>query len=234
MPSGNKAWLRKRKPRGVRPVRRLLILCEDTKSSRDYLGQFPFDPAQVQIECVGTGMNTDSLMLEAIRRKTAAEEARDPYEAVWVVFDKDDFPLKNFNRAFDLAAKHPTIHPCWSNECFELWHLLHFKLRTTAIGRKEISKELGALLKKPCDKADKAIFAILQPNLDKAIRNAQHLEYENGQRNEPQRNPSTRAHRLVIELLKHDPGNQATTKRLAAAPILAARGKPATRRRRIK
>lgn len=192
----------------VRLVRRLLILCEDAKSSRDYLGQFPFDQSQVWIECVGTGMNTDSLMLEAIRRQTAAEDAKQPYEAIWVVFDRDDFPLENFNRAFELALKHPTIHPCWSNECFELWYLLHFKLRTTAIGRKEIWRELGKHLGKSYDKADGGIFAILKPKLANALQNARRLDYENAELKQTRRNPSTLAHRLVLELIKHDPAKQ--------------------------
>ena len=48
-------------------------------------------------------------MEEAISRKEAAENAKAPYEAIWVVFDKDSFALQNFNRAFDLARAHPTI-----------------------------------------------------------------------------------------------------------------------------
>ncbi len=73
MTPGTESWNRGQKKPGNRPLRRLLILCEDTKSSRDYLSQFPFDQAQVAIECVGTGMNTDSLMEEAIRRKKKAD-----------------------------------------------------------------------------------------------------------------------------------------------------------------
>jgi RloB-like protein len=142
MRPGTEQWNRGQKQRRVRTLRRLLILCEDTKSSRDYLEQFPFDPAQVEIECVGTGQNTDTLMEEAIRRKRAADDAKAPYEGIWVVFDKDDFPLGNFNRAFDLAKSQSTIRACWSNECVELWYLLHFTLRTTSIGRKEIWREL--------------------------------------------------------------------------------------------
>jgi len=208
MPPGNKRWERGQKQAQKRLLRRLLIICEDTKSTRLYLKKFPFDPNQVQIECVGTGMNTDSLMEEAIRRKEAAETAKAPYEAVWVVFDKDDFPLQNFNRAFDLARAHPTIHACWSNECFELWYLLHFCLRNTEIGRADIWKEISKLLKQKYDKASDQVFEMLKPKLDDAVRNAGRLAFENAQLGEPRRNPSTYAHELIKVLLRFDPEKQ--------------------------
>ena len=58
----NKAHTRGRKTAQTRPLRRILILCEDTKSSRDYLAAFPHDRELVEIEFIGTGRNTDSLM----------------------------------------------------------------------------------------------------------------------------------------------------------------------------
>lgn len=103
MPPATSRWNKGRKLRPPRALRRLLIVCEDTKSSRLYLERFPFDPNQVEIECIGTGKNTDTLMEEAIQRKERAERAKSPFEQIWVVFDRDSFPLQNFNRAFDLA-----------------------------------------------------------------------------------------------------------------------------------
>lgn len=66
--SRNRGRDKGRKPRRKLEVRRILILCEDTKSSRDYFASFPHDKNQVEIECVGTGMNTDSLMEYADRK----------------------------------------------------------------------------------------------------------------------------------------------------------------------
>ncbi|MBE7502033.1 MAG: RloB domain-containing protein [Verrucomicrobiales bacterium] len=153
MPPANRQWDRGRKPPARRPLRRILILCEDTKSSRDYLDQFPRDRRQVQIECIGTGMNTASLMEEALDRKRRAEYAHAPYEAIWVVFDKDDFSLQSFNRAFDLARPHPAVRVCWANECFELWYLLHFELRQTSTARRAIWAKLAEHLQGPYNRA---------------------------------------------------------------------------------
>jgi hypothetical protein len=208
MPPGTNRWNRGQKQRQNRTLRRLLIICEDTKSARLYLKKFPFDPNQVQIECVGTGMNTDSLMEEAISRKEAAENAKAPYEAIWVVFDKDSFALQNFNRAFDLARAHPTIKACWSNECFELWYLLHFALRDTGIGRADIWREISKHLEEEYDKASDEVFEKLKPKLDDALRYAGRLAFKNAGLGQHRRNPSTYVHELIKVLLRFDPAKQ--------------------------
>ena len=153
-------------------------------------------------------MNTDSLMAEAIRWKEKAESAKAPYESIWVVFDKDDWSINNFNRAFDLARSHPTITPCWANECFELWYLLHFELRQTAIGRKKVWSEISAYLDKRYDKADPRVFTQLSTQTKAALDNAKRLEFINAQMGEKHRNPSTNVHRLISMLLAHDPKRQ--------------------------
>jgi hypothetical protein len=188
-----------------RAVRRILILCEDEKSSRDYFARFPHNPAQVLIECVGTGMNTDSLMEDAIRRKSKALEEREPYERIWVVYDKDDFSDHQFNRAFQLALSHNEVVAPWSNECFELWYLLHFGYRDTAIGRKAICESVGEHLGKDYAKNDASVYDRLLDRIEVALRNAQRLEVENGA-GEARRNPSTRVHHLVQALRNLDPG----------------------------
>jgi len=49
MPPKSKCWERGPKEAREQSLRRLLVLCEDTKSSVLYLKRFPFDPRQVQI-----------------------------------------------------------------------------------------------------------------------------------------------------------------------------------------
>lgn len=204
----NKGKDRGRKPPRLRQVRRILILCEDTKSSRDYFARFPVDKDQVEIDCVGTGMNTDSLMENAIKRAKKSRDAGAPYERVWVVFDKDDFDLQNFNRAFELAATHNEITPCWSNECFELWYLLHFHYRDTAIGRHELWPVISKLLGTKYDKADETLYSTLEERLDTALKNAKKLAFENESNGLQRRNPSTHIHMLVEALRELDPKRQ--------------------------
>jgi hypothetical protein len=213
MPSQNKntkPWERGHRVRqACRPLRRILILCEDTKSSVRYLEKFPHDPDVVKIECRGTGKNTDSLMEEAVRRKEEAEKQQNPCEAIWVVFDKDAFSAAQFGRAFDLAGEHSSINACWSNECFELWYLLHFGLRETAIGRKDIFREISKKLGKKYDKSDPDIFEALKPRLPDAMKHAATLFARNASSKRRHANPSTRVHQLVRMLLAFAPEKHA-------------------------
>ena len=212
MPSPLKPWDRRR-PQSAAPreFRRILILCEDTKSALDYLKQFPHDPDLVKLERIGTGMNTDSLMLEAIRRTEQAAARGRPYSAVWVVFDKDDFPEHNYNRAFELAGSHPTINACWSNECFELWYLLHFGYLESGLGREVIWEKLGEgeRLGGTYLKADDTVFKKLRPRLDEALKHADRLYRTNAENDRRRSNPSTRVHHLVRLLLSLAPESQA-------------------------
>jgi hypothetical protein len=185
-----------------------LALCEDTKSALLYLKRFPLDPNQVEIKYEGTGMNTDSLMEEAIRWKAAAAKNNAPYDEIWVVYDKDEFPARNFHRAFDLARAHPNIRACWSNECFEIWYLLHFCYRDTGAGREEIWDLVSKHLGKRYNKATNEVFDLLAPKLGEALRNADRLAYANGGGASRFGNPSTRVHELVKVLQKFDPARQ--------------------------
>lgn len=47
------------------------------------------------------------------------------YEQVWCVFDKDDFPARDFNSAVAMAAAN-NIKVGYSNQAFEYWLILHF------------------------------------------------------------------------------------------------------------
>ena len=196
----------RRLARGNRPLRRFLILCEDTKSAVLYLKRFPVDERVVRVECVGTGMNTDSLMEEAIRRKERARAEGAPFRDIWVVFDRDSFPAENFDRAFDLVRGHPEITACWSNECFEVWYLLHFGFHQTAIGRVDLCRKLSDFLGKAYDKGDATIYDALSHKIEDALRNADRLALCNLRKD----NPSTKVHRLIRELRKLAPSEAAS------------------------
>ena len=76
----------------------------------------------------------------------------------FVLFDKDDNPNMNFNFAIDKAKKNNII-PLWSNECFELWLLLHFNYMDSNVSRNDYYEKLKDLTKsKTYDKNMKNIF----------------------------------------------------------------------------
>lgn len=198
--AANKAWERggaSRLPSGTRERRRVLILCEDCKSSCFYFRAFNIAPERAEVVAVGTGRNTDSLVEEAIRLKVKAVERCSPYHEVWCVFDRDDFPLANYHRAFELARANG-LKIAWTNEAFELWYLLHFNYHDTAISRHNYK----AKLRPHChyEKGDKEIYQKVKPYEAIALRNAQRLERhwnELGERYPERQNPSTSVHELV-------------------------------------
>jgi hypothetical protein len=179
--------------------RRVIILCEDEKSSCFYFSAFPIDRSLVEVLALGTGFNTHTLVEEAIHRKSNAEAAREPFNEVWCVLDRDSFPLANFDRAFQLARSNG-IHIAWANEAFELWYLLHFHYHDTGISRTEYSSRLEKLTGEPYNKADKQVYGKLRARMQMALKNARRLEQHWAELNEPhpeRQNPSTSVHKLV-------------------------------------
>jgi hypothetical protein len=197
----NKPWEQKpagRRSANTRERRRVLIVCEDSKSACHYFESFKIGPKRAEVFPLGTGMNTDSLVEEAIRRTSRAAHDGQPYNEAWCVFDRDSFPLENYCRAFQLARANG-IRVAWANEAFELWYLLHFNYHDTGISRIDYKARL-----KHCgleyDKADRTIYDQVKDRQETAFKHARRLERywnEMGERFPERRNPSTNVHKLV-------------------------------------
>jgi RloB-like protein len=184
---------------GTRNRRRVLIVCEDTKSSCLYFRAFNIDPERAEVITLGTGMNTDSLVEEASRMKAKAVAAREPYNQVWCVLDRDDFPLAKYERGFALARS-AGMYVAWVNQAFELWYLLHFNYHDTGISRHDYKAKLEAFLPVPYDKTDPEMYQKVFPHQRTALQNARKLEKhwsEMGERFPHRQNPSTSMHKLV-------------------------------------
>jgi hypothetical protein len=200
----NKPWEHHRlgrAPSATRERRRVLIVCEDSKSSRYYFESFPVDKHRIEISVLPTGMNTDSLVEEAVRKMEQAAKGGQRYSDVWCVFDRDSFPLANYTRAFQLA-KNNKIKAAWANEAFELWYLLHYGYLDAGISRADYSKKLREKGLN-YDKADRTIYEKVKPFQERALRNAAKLEkYWNdcGKACPERENPSTGVHKLVEDL----------------------------------
>ena len=208
----------------ARPQRRYyLVVTEDEKSSVFYLEALSarLSPGVIQtapcLDVRGTGFNTKSLVnavpgikdratLE-LRRKTGS--AVISFDEIWVLFDKDSFPAPTFDNAIRSATAHK-YNVAWSNECFELWYLLHFKDVSSPLDRKRIYKELSRLfgvshyegLKGDAGKRIHETMAG-SPAVRVAITRAKRLEAEAAASGQPcsRRNPCTLVHKLVEPLL---------------------------------
>ena len=180
----------------TRTTRKVLVLCEDSKTAPYYFRKFPFDAEDVLIEVVGTGINTDSLVQEAVRRKEQADATGQKYIRIWCVFDRDSFPAQNFNEAFRLARANG-INIAYANQCFELWYWLHFDFQQTAVSRDEYGTRLSDRLGRKYQKNDVTLYEELKTRQTDAIRNSKKLLLCYSPCNPESDDPSTTVHELV-------------------------------------
>jgi len=191
-----------RKNTGTREVKpRILIVCEGTKTEPNYFEAFKISTLDVQVE--GTGMNTDSLVREAIRFKTEAGMRGDPFDYIWAVFDRDSFLAQNFNNALQLAEKN-NIKVAYSNEAFEIWYMLHFNYYNTGMARSQYPKILTEQLGRQYEKNEVGMYEELKEKQPTAIRNGKKLMEVYGTNHNPHRdNPCTKVFELVEFLNLH-------------------------------
>lgn len=193
---GNRAGIRGYSERitDIKDVRdRFLIVCEGEKTEPNYFRKFR---TSAKVIVHGVGMNTSSLIREAIRLK-----GEDDYDQVWCVFDRDSFPLQNFNQAIEMA-KANDIQVAYSNEAFELWYLLHFDFHQSGIPRADYINILGNKLGKRYKKNSQTIYEDLEDKMNVAIRNAERLLSRYESHRPVSDNPSTTVHLLVQQLLR--------------------------------
>lgn len=145
----------------------------------------------------GSGMNTHSLVEEAIKYKD--ENKLERGDQLWVVFDRDDFPEDNIRKAFDQAKKNG-IRCAYSNQAFELWFLLHFDYHDAALHRSQYKEKLSEKLDRDYKKNDARMYRKLLDKQDNAIRNAQKLHNAYVTFDPIRNDPVTTVYELVMEL----------------------------------
>lgn len=119
------------------------------------------------------------------------------------MLDRDSFPADHFDNAIAKAEANG-INAAWSNEAFELWFLLHFEDRKTAMIRTEYQAKLSACLGVRYEKNDPATFERLTNcgDRNKANERAGRLKADHGASKTPPSgsNPCTTVHELVMAL----------------------------------
>ncbi|NEQ39045.1 MAG: RloB domain-containing protein [Okeania sp. SIO3I5] len=174
---------------------RFLIVCEGTKTEPNYFKSFPVPKDVIEIDVRGVGKNTISLVKEAIEIK---KEDND-YDQIWCVFDRDSFPVKNFKEAINYAQNND-IKVAYSNQAFELWYLLHFNYRDTAMSRTQYKKLLTKNMNQKYEKNSDEMYEILASRQPQAIKNAERLLEQYNPPDPANNNPSTTVHLLVKQL----------------------------------
>ena len=191
----------------------VLVVCEGTKTEPNYFEAFAQKQQGIivyDVEVKGLGRGTKDVVEKAIDLKN-----KNNYDRVWAVFDKDDFPAKDFNEAIEMGMNNG-VEVAWSNEAFELWYLYHFQNVTTGISRKQYEEKISAAVnasplykskkKYTYAKKDPKNFEIMTTygSMDSALHFAEkkHLEYDDTRY--AVQNPCTTEYRLVKQLLGRD------------------------------
>ena len=189
---------------GFRAVKQsFLIVCEGECTEPDYFKAFRMTTATIKV--VGQAMNTTSLVEKAISIRDTAATRKRCYDQCWVVFDKDDFPSSEFNRAILLAQKNG-FRVAYSNQAFEYWFLLHFNLYSGPLHRDNYATMLTRLCGMTYSKREgfgALMYNRLLQHQPIAIRNAKAVLQEISHGNPAMEESSTTVHLLVEELNKY-------------------------------
>jgi hypothetical protein len=179
-----------------------LIVCEGEKTEPNYFKCFPKQVGKIiyDIKFDGGGISTLKVVEKAIELR---DKSMQKYDRVWAVFDRDSFKANSFNSAI-LKARANNIKCAWSNEAFELWYLLHFHNRVTAMTRDEYKKAIEkAVNEKLGKKKEPLMYALLNKigRQDLAIKWAKDLSDKSAGQSFADYNPQTQVFKLVEELL---------------------------------
>ena len=203
----NKSWMKKPdRTIKIRPEYHLIVT-EGTETEPAYFGAIQEVinkqyPEKIQLKVFGVGDNTLNLYEKA---KRLAKDNPNGYRHVWIVYDTDDFPAEHIDRVVQLCAESSTdeieYHAVWSNQCIEIWFLLHFAFMQSDIHRSEYWPKLTDYLKKigageyTKDRTD--IYHILRPYMDMAITNAKSLDAMHYGKAPSKAAPGTKVYELV-------------------------------------
>jgi len=188
-------WMRERLDRKVVTIQpeRHLIVCEGEKTEPNYFdglkreinAKYPRE--KIRLEIKGEGKNTLSLLEQAetyVKREQIKRISNVPNH-VWLVYDKDSFDDDDFDNAkqrCDSLTHQGEVeyHALWSNQCIELWFLLHFGYYQADLHRSgyspKLNRHLAAIGAGKYAKNRDDIYSILRPYLPDATRNARALK----------------------------------------------------------
>lgn len=228
----------KRKLNDKKTVDDVIIACEDLVSSPTYFRMIMASLikskliTQDSLVIVKHGHSDPLGVLKDLKEHEEDGKKYYDFEHKWIVIDRDiervnggGHKKENFNNALKnakSAKSNLNVDVAYINDSFELWYLLHFSYRNTAISRDETVKQVIKKLKElephkftklnkdniKQENYTKSIFEVLKPLQCTAIQNAKKLLASYGDSHNPESdNPSTTIH-LLVEVLNLIPSLQ--------------------------
>jgi RloB-like protein len=203
----NRRQYANRPERNIAIKNTFLIYCEGENTEPEYFKSFPVR-TDTDVKVIGLGRSRTALVEKVIEFIDKIE--RDDNQQIWVVFDRDVRPdvkqgNKDFNDAITLASKNG-IKCAYSNDCFELWFLLHYDYLESALHRNQIYEKLSDKLGFNYEKAGKSkdfvigLYSLFSDEISNAIRNAKKLHKSHSDKEYHLQNPCTTVYQLVEAL----------------------------------
>ncbi len=179
----------------------ILVVCEGV-TEIEYLSGFVKDCLNPRVRIELYKIGTPKTIVEwAIEKRAAVDQMAGrydddnlKYDDVWCVYDMDDHPL--VTDAWQ-QARDNQLKVAFSNPCFELWLLLHFREQPGCQHR----DDLRPLLKEFVPNYDKHVeFEMYAKGYNSAVKRAEHLDEEAELDREPGRNPTTGVWKLTSSI----------------------------------
>lgn len=184
----------------------ILIVCEDTKSSKFYIEDYIQDIRlpSVSVTVVPGDGSAPRNVVNTAERYIENEDRESPFEYIFIVIDRDHHPT--FDEALDkfrtLAKNYPekTFVSILSYPSFETWILYHFEYSRSVMEYSEDVIKKIKLAGFDYDKASNNVFESTKSKMEIAVKNAKRSIEDSHDVGEP--NPSTLFHELVFHLGK--------------------------------
>jgi hypothetical protein len=219
----------KRKLNNKTTVPDIIIACEDSVSSPAYFQMLVSSLIKEKIITQDSFViakhnhtNPNGVLTDLKSYKDSNGKTYKDFEYKWIVIDRDcervdggGHTAEDFNNALKNAKKKRSdlhVDVAYANDAFELWYLLHFEYRNTAISRDELIERVIEKLQQldthkfsrlnrnniKQENYAKLIYEALLPMQEIAITNAKKLLLSYGDGHSPEcDNPSTTIHKLV-------------------------------------
>ena len=183
------------------PQPRILIVCEDSKSSAFYLEELAKDLGlnAVTVEGERCGSALSSVLQFAQEQYANSVKDRNDYDRVYCVFDRDRHDC--FDATVQSISQKNKFFAITTTPCFEFWLLLHFPLKAKPYNATQD--------KSSCDcanddlrlhwadygKSKRGIYMFTKDKTQTAVANGKQLANENLKTGS--NNPQTNMHELI-------------------------------------
>ena len=186
------------------PRAKIIVICEGALTEPIYFRALAKHyRTLIDVEgAAGVPMSVVNRAIELLpRRSRSRKDNFEKNDKVWAVLDRDEHPqyIEATNK-----AKSAGIDVGYSDPCFELWLVLHFRDWDSPVDRHKIQAELRKLVPEYDPGKSKTVdFDTIRGEVQEAEKRAKRLEGNRAAERDPYGNPSTSVFELTAQIRTH-------------------------------